>query len=105
VAEDKKKDGDGKADEGKKKKGLPPIVMIAVGAIVGGAGRRLRDPTEDRRGQGRGARLRARSTSSTPTRSRMTFNPRTKAGKGIGRVKFKFVYTRARGPREGRPSS
>ena len=36
MADDKKKEDQG--GEGKKKKGLPAIVMIAIGAIVGGAG-------------------------------------------------------------------
>ena len=37
MAEDKK-EADSKAEGAKKKKGLPPFVLIAVGAIVGGAG-------------------------------------------------------------------
>lgn len=92
MAEDKKKDGDGKTDEGKKKKGLPPIVLIALGAVVGGAGvvfavppkvveKKVEEPHFDD------------IDITHPDQIQHEFNPRTKAGKSMVRVAFKFVYT------------
>lgn len=92
MAEEKKKEADAKPEDGKKKKGLPPIVMIALGAIVGGAGvvfavppkvieKKVEEPHwED-------------IDVTHPDVLQHEFNPRTKAGKGMVRVAFKFVYT------------
>ena len=38
MADNKKKDGDGKGEGDQKKKGLPAIVLVAAGAALGGAG-------------------------------------------------------------------
>ncbi len=90
MAEEKTKDADPKAGAGKKK-GLPPIVMIAVGAIVGGAGVVFAVPPKT---------IAVKEEVKVPQTIDVThpdliqheFNPRTKAGKGIGRVALKFVY-------------
>jgi flagellar basal body-associated protein FliL len=92
MSEEKKKDGDPKAEEGKKKKGLPPIILIAVGAIVGGAGVVFAVPAKT---------VEVPHVEPVyefvdvthPDPMQHEFNPRTKAGKGMGRVALKFVYT------------
>jgi flagellar basal body-associated protein FliL len=92
VAEDKKKEADGKAEDGKKKKGLPPVVMIAIGAIVGGAGVVFAVPpkTVEVKVEEKHHEL---VDVTHPDPVKHEFNPRTKAGKGIARVELKFVYT------------
>jgi flagellar basal body-associated protein FliL len=92
VSDDKKKDADPKAEEGKKKKkGLPPIVMIAVGAIVGGAGVVFAIPPKT-------VEVKVEEPVyeivdvKHPDKITVTFNPRTKAGKGTARCVFKFTY-------------
>jgi flagellar basal body-associated protein FliL len=92
VSDDKKKDADPKAEEGKKKKkGLPPIVMIAVGAIVGGAGVVFAIPPKS-------VEVKVEEPVyeivdvKHPDKISVTFNPRTKAGKGTARCVFKFTY-------------
>ncbi|MBL8754724.1 MAG: flagellar basal body-associated FliL family protein [Planctomycetes bacterium] len=91
MAEEKKKEGDGKAEEGKKKKGLPPIVLIAVGAIVGGAGVVFAVPPKVVE---KPAEVKVYKTFDVthPDVIQHEFNPRTKAGKSMVRVAFKFVY-------------
>jgi flagellar basal body-associated protein FliL len=94
VAEDKKKEGDAKGDEGKKKKGLPPIVLIAVGAIVGGAGVVFAVPPKTvQPQQTHEPSVPPEIDVLHPDPLKKTFNPRTKAGKGTARIEFKFVYT------------
>jgi flagellar basal body-associated protein FliL len=92
VAEDKKKDGDGKSDGGKRKKGLPPFVMVAVGAIAGGAGVVFAVPPKvvERTVE---AKTYADVDVTHPDVIQHEFNPRTKAGKSMVRVALKFVYT------------
>ena len=93
MAEDKKKEGDGKADEGKKKKkGLPPIVLIAVGAIVGGAGVVFAVPPKTVE-QKHEEPVHHDIDVIHPDPLKKTVNPRTAAGKGTARIEFKFVYT------------
>lgn len=89
MSEEKKKD-DQKADEGKKK-GLSPIVMIAVGAIVGGAGAVFAIPPKTVEVKVEEPHFELVDVKH-PDAIEITFNPRTKAGKGTGRVKFKFEY-------------
>lgn len=88
MADDKKKEeqGDGK------KKGLPPIVMIAIGALVGGAGvvfavppKTIEKPVEPR--------VLEFVDVTHPDVIQTEFNPRQRAGKGVARISFKFVYT------------
>lgn len=90
MAEEKTKDADQKA-AGKQKKGLPPIVMIALGAVVGGAGVVFAVPPKT---------IEVKQEVKPPEVVDVThpdliqheFNPRTKAGRGMGRVALKFVY-------------
>jgi flagellar basal body-associated protein FliL len=90
VAEEKTKEADAKT-EGGRKKGLPPIVLIALGAIVGGAGVVFAVPPKTIEVP---APVRVPETLDVthPDPIQHEFNPRTKAGKGIGRVALKFVY-------------
>lgn len=92
MAEDKKKEGDGKAEDGKKKKGLPPIVMIAVGAIVGGAGVVFAVPpkTIEKKVEEKPKEF---VDVGCPDVILNEFNPHTRAGKGVCRISFKFRYT------------
>ena len=98
MSEEKKKDADPKAEDGKKKKGLPPIVMIAVGAIVGGAGVVFAIPPKTIE-VAKPVVVYEVIDVKHPDSMKKTFNPRTKAGKGTARVEFKFVY-RVREDRE-----
>jgi len=90
VAEEKKPDADQKAD-GKKKKGLPPIVMIALGAIAGGAGVVFAVPPKTIEVHKEVKPVEYVDVTH-PDLIQHEFNPRTKAGKGVGRVALKFVY-------------
>lgn len=92
MAEEKKKEGDAKADEGKKKKGLPPIVLIAVGAIVGGAGVVFAIPPKVKEVKVEEPHFEDVDVTH-PDAMKKTFNPRAKTGKNTARVEFKFVYT------------
>lgn len=92
MAEEKKKEGDGKAEDGKKKKGLPPIVLIAVGAIVGGAGVVFAIPPKVKEVKVEEPHFEEIDVTH-PDPIKKTFNPRTKTGKGTARVEFKLVYT------------
>ncbi len=91
MADDKKKDGDGK-DDGKKKKGLPPIVLIAVGAAVGGAGVVFAVPpkTVEVKVQ---EPVHEYQPIQHPDLIEVTCNPRTQAGKAYLSAAFYFVYT------------
>jgi hypothetical protein len=91
VAEEKKKDGDGKAEDGKKK-GLPPIVLIALGAIVGGAGVVFAVPPKVKEVKVEPPHYELTDVTH-PDPVKKTFNPRSRTGKGTARVEFKFVYT------------
>lgn len=91
MSDDKKKDADPKAEEGKKKKGLPPIVMIAVGAIVGGAGVVFAIPPKTVEVKVEEPVYEVVDVKH-PDKISVTFNPRTKAGKGTARCVFKFTY-------------
>ncbi|MBL8750668.1 MAG: flagellar basal body-associated FliL family protein [Planctomycetes bacterium] len=90
MAEEKQKE-DPKADAGKKKKGLPPIVMIAVGAIAGGAGVVFAVPPKTIEVKQEVKPVEYVDVTN-PDVIQHEFNPRTKAGKGVGRVALKFVY-------------
>lgn len=92
MAEEKKKDGDGKPDDGKKKKGLPPIVLIALGAIVGGAGVVFAVPPKVKEVKVEPPHF-ADVDITHPDSIKKTFNPRSRTGKGTARCEFKFVYT------------
>jgi hypothetical protein len=91
VADDKNKDGDGKT-EGKPKKRLPAIVLVAAGAIAGGAGVVFAVPPKVKE-----VRIEVKAPQladvTHPDALKITFNPRSRAGKGTARAEFKFVYT------------
>ena len=89
MAEEKTKDAGQKVEA--KKKGLPPIVMVALGAILGGAGVVFAVPpkTIEVTKEIKPAEL---VDVTHPDVIQHEFNPRTKAGKGMGRVALKFVY-------------
>lgn len=91
MAEDKKKDAAGKPEEGKKKR-LSPVVLIALGAIVGGAGVVLAVPpkTVEKLVE---PKVHHDVDVLHPDPIKKTFNPRTQSGKGVARIEFKFVYT------------
>lgn len=91
MADEKSKEADPKADGGKKKKGLPPIVMIAIGAIAGGAGVVFAVPPKTIAVKEEVKPVEFVDVTH-PDVIQHEFNPRTKAGKGIGRVALKFVY-------------
>lgn len=89
MAEDKKKEGDGK--EGAKKKGLPPVVLIAVGAAIGGAGVVFAVPPKT-------VEVKVQEPVHEwlqiqhPDLIEFQFNPRTQAGKAYASISFYFVY-------------
>lgn len=91
MADDKKKEGE-EGKDGKAKKGLPPIVMIAVGAIVGGAGVVFAIPPKTVEVKVEEPHYEMIDVIH-PDVIKTEFNPRTRAGKGISRIGFKFVYT------------
>ena len=91
MADKKKKDGDGKDEEGKKK-GLPPIVLIAVGAMLGGAGVVFAVPPKIVEVEVEEAHLELIDVEH-PDILDFTFNPVSKTGRGIASFKFRFVYT------------
>jgi flagellar basal body-associated protein FliL len=92
VAEDKKKEGDGKAEEAKKKKGLPAIVMVAVGAVVGGAGVVFAVPPKEKVVVQVPKHFEVVDVTH-PDVIEHEFNPKSKAGRGIARFSFKFIYS------------
>lgn len=97
MADDKKKEGDAKA-EGAKKKGLPPIVLIAVGAAVGGGGVVFLVPPKQ-------VEVKVEEPVyefvdlQHPDLMEFQCNPRTSAGKAYLSAAFYFVY-RVREDRE-----
>lgn len=91
MADDKKKDGEPKADDGKKKKGLPAIVLVIAGAVVGGAGVVLAVPPKVKEVPVP-APVYEIVDVTHPDSIKKTMNPRSMTGKGTARVEFKFVY-------------
>ncbi|MGE3171503.1 MAG: flagellar basal body-associated protein FliL [Planctomycetota bacterium] len=90
MADDTKKEADGKGD-GAKKKGLPPIILIAVGAAIGGAGvvfavppKQVEVPVHEP--------VHEFLPVQHPDLMEFQFNPRTAAGKKYASASFYFVY-------------
>ena len=89
MAEEKSKKEDGKAG---KKKGLPPLVLVAVGAALGGAGTVVMVPKPEP--------VHANPTPNVPKKVHAdveksiehSFNPKVSRGKAIAVVNFKFSY-------------
>lgn len=92
MADDKKKDSDGKDEEGAKKKRLPGIVLIAVGAALGGAGVVFAVPPKVVEVEVEQPRFELIDVEH-PDVLEFTFNPTSKTGRGIASFKFRFVYT------------
>ncbi|MBX3462934.1 MAG: hypothetical protein KF830_07170 [Planctomycetes bacterium] len=90
MAEEKPKEADGKP-AAPRKKGPSPLVLIAIGAVLGGAGVVFAVPPKTIEVA---APVKVYETIDVthPDPIQHEFNPRTKAGKGIGRVALKFVY-------------
>lgn len=90
MADDKKKDEQG--DDAKKKKGLSPVIMIALGAIIGGAGVVFAVPPKTETIVEPAPEFEEVHVMH-PDLIQQTFNPRQRAGKGVMKISFRFVYT------------
>ncbi|HLQ36577.1 MAG TPA: hypothetical protein VK348_02160 [Planctomycetota bacterium] len=90
MAEDKQKDGEPKA-EGGKKKVLPPLILIAVGAMLGGGGVVVGLPPK---------KIEVKVPEVVhklvdvqhPDELAFTLNPRVENGKSYASLSFYFVY-------------
>ena len=91
MADKNKKDGEDK-DDGAKKKGLPAIVLVAVGAALGGAGVVFAVPPKVVEVAVEKPKLELIDVRH-PDVLDFTFNPTSKTGRGIAAFKIKFVYT------------
>jgi flagellar basal body-associated protein FliL len=92
VSDDKKKEADGKADDGKKKKGWPAVVMVAVGAAIGGAGVVFLVPPKTVEVQAPVVVL-VDEQVEHPDKMEFRFNPRAEAGKAYANISFTFEYS------------
>lgn len=89
MADDKKKK---EGDKEGKKKGLPPIVLVAIGAALGGAGMVVMSPTP--------APVESQHLPIVPVKVltevdktvEHSFNPNTDRGKSMASVSFRFNY-------------
>ncbi len=91
MADEKKKDGDGKT-EGVAKRRLPAVMLVAAGAIAGGAGVVFAVPPKVVEVKVEPRQL-AEIDVTHPDPLTKTFNPRSRAGKATARAEFQFVYT------------
>ncbi len=91
MADDKKRESEGKT-EGGKRKGLPAIVMVAVGAVLGGVGVVFAVPPKTVEVPVAPPEHEFCDVTH-PDQIKHEFNPRTKAGKAIASIALKFVYT------------
>ncbi len=98
MVEEKKNQEDAKAVATPKKR-LPTVVLIAIGAIAGGAGVVVAVPPKTVEVKVE-ARVHELVDVTHPDPIAHDFNPRTKPGNRVMRVQFKFVYT-VREDREG----
>ena len=89
MADDKKKEEPGKDG---KKKGLPPILMIAIGAIVGGAGVVFAIPPKTVEKMAPPPVIEEVHITH-PELIQHAFNPKQRSGKGVAKISFRFVYT------------
>lgn len=90
MADDKKQEPAAEAGAKPKKK-LPAIVLVALGAIAGGAGVVfLAPPKQDHAPVAEPAHVMLEITH--PDKIEHEFNPRTQNGKAFGRVAFQFLY-------------
>lgn len=82
-----------KSEEEGKKKGLPPVVLVIVGAMLGGAGVVFgmpAAPAADEHHEPPEPKLLQVHAAANPMM--FTFNPRSTAGKHFGTVSFTFGY-------------
>ena len=91
MADDKKKDADGKADAAKKKKGLPALVLVAMGAALGGAGVVIAVPPKTVEVEVP-APVYADQPGQLDDLMEFQFNPRAQAGKSYASVSFYVVF-------------
>ena len=92
MADNKKKDGDGKGEGDQKKKGLPAIVLVAAGAALGGAGVVFAVPPKVVEVEVEAPHYEYIDVVH-PDVLDFTFNPTSKSGRGMASFKFQFVYT------------
>ena len=92
MADDKKKDADPKAGEAKKKKGLPAIVLVVVGAVLGGAGVVVAVPPKVKQVHVPPPVFEVLEITH-PDAIKKTLNLQSASGKGTARVELKFVYS------------
>tara|TARA_R110002072_G_scaffold174303_1_gene329289 strand:- start:1515 stop:2051 length:537 start_codon:yes stop_codon:yes gene_type:complete len=90
VADDNKKEETG--EEAKKKKGMSPVIMIALGAIIGGVGVVFAVPPKTETIVAPPPEYEEVHITH-PDLIKHAFNPRQRAGKGVMKISFKFVYT------------
>lgn len=98
MSEEKKKDSDPKTD-GAKKKGLPPVILVAVGAILGGAGAVFAVPPKKVEVI-REVQKHDLLDLKHPDKLEFTFNPKEPTGKAYCQVNVYFAY-RVRDDKEG----
>ena len=90
MADEKKTD---EAQEGGKKKGLPPIVLVAVGAALGGAGVVFMSPSPEPVVVHEPAEPEPEyKLFEHPDLVKLHFNPRQERGSMVAKVEFQFVY-------------
>ena len=78
--------------EKKKKKGLPSVVLIALGAILGGAGIVFGMPSGQTEEVSQPKVQQPLKVHLKKNPMEITFNPRSSSGKAFGQVAFTFVY-------------
>lgn len=90
MAEETKQDD---AAEGGKKKGLPPIVLVALGAALGGAGVVFMSPAPEPVEHHEPAEPEPEyKLFEHPDLVKLHFNPRQDRGAMVAKVEFQFVY-------------
>ena len=89
MAEEKKDAG----DEPEKKGGImKPLILVAAGAVLGGAGVVVAVPKEDPNAHSKEVKDPGSKRLLCPDPFAMTFNPRVNSGKALASLKIKFVY-------------
>jgi len=97
VAEDKNKKEDEKSG---KKKGLPALVLVAVGAALGGAGTVVMVPKQDPVSSNPAPQVPKKVFADVEEAVEHSFNPRATHGSAMASVKFKFNYVTLEQDRE-----
>ena len=91
MADDKKKEGDGKEEPGKKKS-LSALIFVAAGAAVGGIGVVFAVPPKEVMVEVVEPHYEVVDIIH-PDLYELTFNPISKTGRGLASFKFRFVYS------------